>query len=372
MSTRHTKTRFRSLTNLMLKPTLYCYHKCPYCNLRQSYYQDIIASTKQEWQLLSMNDTPINNPGHIPLDTALHAIDDAAALGMKTLQLSGGDPLLYPQLLELIRGCARHPGVLILMNSVGTNVTVEKARAIIEAGLGAWNFSVDTLDEVKYDQLRGIRGALAMIMKAVETVREAAADRPEFSINYMTVITRHNFRDLPGLLRHCVDTRVASIYLMNVYGDSTGELLLNELDIQEFREHIAPLMLAVLNDRSLPDIVQKNAAEVIGTFFSADNSDSNYAQGNYWPDMASVRQACDVPNYYALIEPDGRVLPCCLVEISHEGEVGTVAHNSLRHVWNSDSYVNFRRERIAFCQKCPTPRNKALGLIPKMCRQFNE
>lgn len=108
------------------------------------------------------------------------------------------------------------------MNSVGTGVTPDRARQIIEAGLGAWNFSVDTLDPDLYARLRGIKGSLEMIMNAIGAVREAGRGFPEFRFNYMTVITRHNFRGLPELLAHCVDTGVASIYLMNVYGDTIG------------------------------------------------------------------------------------------------------------------------------------------------------
>jgi molybdenum cofactor biosynthesis enzyme MoaA len=113
------------------------------------------------------------------------------------------------------------------MNSVGTGVTVEKAWEIIDAGLGAWNFSVDTLDPVKYEKLRGVRNALPTIMTAIDTVRRAGADNAEFRMNYMTVITRSNFREIPALVAHCLDTGIASIYLMNVYGDTTGASLLS-------------------------------------------------------------------------------------------------------------------------------------------------
>ncbi len=86
--------------------------------------------------------------------------------------------------------------VPVLMNSVGTDVTAEKAREIIGAGLGAWNFSVDTPDPALYEKLRGVSGALPKIMAAIAAVREAGADFPGFRFNYMTVISRHNFRGL--------------------------------------------------------------------------------------------------------------------------------------------------------------------------------
>jgi MoaA/NifB/PqqE/SkfB family radical SAM enzyme len=368
MNTHPSKLR---LKQFVLKPTVFCYHRCPYCDLRQDYYREMVSDRKRALPLEPRQGRR-PNPGHMPLDLALRTIDEAAALGMEELQLSGGDPLLYPHLTEVIRAAKRHPGVFVLMNSVGTGVTIDKASQIIEAGLGAWNFSVDTLDPVLYERLRGVRGALPTIMKAIETVREAGTSFPEFRFNYMTVITRHNFRGLPELLAHCLDTGVASVYLMNVYGDTTGQSLLTEPEIREFRDKIVPGMLAVLKEQDTPPIVQANAAEVLASFFSPENPDSNYARGIYWPDMATVRQACRVPNYYSLIEPDGRVLPCCLVEIAHQGEVGNVMDRPLPDVWASPEFEQFRRERIPFCQQCPSPRNRTLGLIPKMCRQFRD
>jgi MoaA/NifB/PqqE/SkfB family radical SAM enzyme len=366
-------TATRVLKQFVLKPTVYCFHRCPYCDLRQDYYREMVADRKQALRILPRDGgARMPNPGHMPLDLALRTIDEAAALGMEELQLSGGDPLLYPHLVEVIRAAKAHPGVFVLMNSVGTGVTVEKAREIIDAGLGAWNFSVDTLDPGRYEKLRGVRNALPTIMKAIDTVRQAGTDFPEFRMNFMTVITRSNFREIPDLVAHCVDTGIASIYLMNVYGDTTGASLLSVSEIGEFRDEVVPAVLAVLRDKNTPVVVQTNAAHVLGSFFSRENPDENYAQGIYWPDKDSVRKACRVPNFYTLIEPDGRALPCCLVEISHQGEVGNVMDRPLAEVWTGEVFETFRRERIPFCRRCSSPRNMTLGLIPTMCRQFRD
>jgi MoaA/NifB/PqqE/SkfB family radical SAM enzyme len=362
----------RQLKQFVLKPTVFCFHRCPYCDLRQDYYQTMVADRKKALQIESPGSSRLPNPGHMPLDLALRVIDEAAGMGMEELQLSGGDPLLYPHLLEVVAAAKRHPGVFVLMNSVGTGVTVDKAKAIIDAGLGAWNFSVDTLDPVKYEKLRGVRNALSTIMSAIQTVREAGAHDPEFRMNYMTVITRENFREIPQLVAHCLNTGIASIYLMNVYGDTTGTSLLTVPEIVEFRDVVVPEIHAVLAEKGTPDIVRSNAQYVLGTFFSRENSDEDYARGVYWPDAASVKRACRVPEFYTLIEPDGRALPCCLVEISHQGEIGNVMHESLADVWTGERFEAFRQDRIPFCQQCSSPRNMTLGLIPKMCRQFRE
>lgn len=354
------------LKRLVLKPTIYCFHKCSYCDPRQDYFAQIAIDNNKGVDRKE-------NCGFMPLEMGVRSIDEAAALGMTSLQLSGGDPLLYPQLIDLIETGSSHPGVFVFMNSVGTNVTYSKARDIIDAGLGAWNFSVDTLNANKYEEIRGVRGAFGKIMKAIQTVRSAASYDSEFSINYMAVITRNNYQDLPGLVQHCVDTGVASIHLMNVDGDTENRHLLSEKDIAKFRESIMPAILEVLRKKQLPSVVQENAINVLESFFSRENSDSNYASGIYWSSIQSPIEYCSTPYNYALVEPDGRVLPCCPVELFHDGEVGRLSESrSLSEVWNGDGYSVFRTSRLEYCKKCSTPRQRTLGLIPRMCRQFNE
>ena len=37
-----TSTTARKMKQFVLKPTVYCYHRCPYCDLRQDYYKDMV------------------------------------------------------------------------------------------------------------------------------------------------------------------------------------------------------------------------------------------------------------------------------------------------------------------------------------------
>src|SRR5262249_21416411 len=104
----------RRLRQFVLKPTVFCYHRCPYCDLRQDYYRDMVASRKKELRVRAVNGSRLPNPGHMPRELALRLVDEAAALGMEELQLSGGDPLLYPHLVDVIRAGKRHPGVFVL------------------------------------------------------------------------------------------------------------------------------------------------------------------------------------------------------------------------------------------------------------------
>ena len=44
----------------------------------------------------------------MPLETALHHIREAAAFGVRDVNLSGGETLCYPSLEELIRACTSY------------------------------------------------------------------------------------------------------------------------------------------------------------------------------------------------------------------------------------------------------------------------
>src|SRR4051812_14607645 len=104
----------RPLRKLVLKPTVFCYHKCAYCDLRQDFYKEMLQTARHTAHQ--------NKPGVMPLDVAFAQVRDAYKLGMRECLLSGGDPLLYPDLIDLIRGIDAYRDIFVFMNSVGTGL----------------------------------------------------------------------------------------------------------------------------------------------------------------------------------------------------------------------------------------------------------
>lgn len=352
------------LRQLVLKPTVFCYHKCPYCDIRQKFYSEMLRAARS-----TASD---NRPGHMPIEMALRQIKDARALGMRECLFSGGDPLLYPGIERLVSEAAQGGDVFVYMNSVGTGLTHARAEGLLRAGLQAWNLSVDSLDPETYDRIRGVKGAFGHIMKALAVLKDVKRSRPMFAsfrINFMTVITRHNFRQLPDLFSFCLENGVASVYLMNVYGDERERaFLLSVPEIAEFRDSIVPRSIDVINASSADPIVKECAVDTLASFYSPDTSDEDYANGIWWNDFESAKRGCTAPDRYALIEADGNVLPCCLVEISHEGVVGNVSTSSLADVWSGRGYSEFRERRIQFCRRCPDAKHRTLAFVPELCR----
>jgi len=100
---------------------------------------------------------------------ALAFLDDIAAFGSPALLLSGGEPFMRPDLLELM-GEARSRGLAVTISSNGTLVTAEGARAVAEAGVRYVGISVDGL-EADHDAFRGRRGAYRRAMAGIAALK---------------------------------------------------------------------------------------------------------------------------------------------------------------------------------------------------------
>jgi MoaA/NifB/PqqE/SkfB family radical SAM enzyme len=114
----------------------------------------------------------------IPIDTMLRRIDLLAGLGTAVVTLSGGEPLLHPQ-VEAIVGRMRHHGMIAGMITNGYLLTPQKIRALNDAGLEHLQISIDNIqpDDVSMKSL-----------KVLDKKLEFLAEHAEFAVNINSVI----------------------------------------------------------------------------------------------------------------------------------------------------------------------------------------
>lgn len=78
----------------------------------------------------------------VPLDVLKARIDDLARLRTVIVALTGGEPLLHPEIVEVVR-YVRARGMTPVMNSNAFLLTEERIVALGEAGLAAMQVSID-------------------------------------------------------------------------------------------------------------------------------------------------------------------------------------------------------------------------------------
>jgi MoaA/NifB/PqqE/SkfB family radical SAM enzyme len=114
--------------------------------------------------------------------------DEADALGLCQFCISGGEPLIFPDLDEVI--AALQPDKFHLaMSTNGHFLTAEKAVHLRAVGLDKVKISLDDFSEAEHDANRNDAGAYRKAMDALFNARDAG-----LSVVIQTVVTHQNCR----------------------------------------------------------------------------------------------------------------------------------------------------------------------------------
>ncbi len=125
----------------------------------------------------------------IPLDKAIRLLDEARAIGTRTVVLTGGEPLLHPDLFAIARA-AKDRGMGVNITTNGT--LVERHHdALVAAGVDSLSLSIDGLPET-HDRLRGQVGSHGRTWRALLRVRHEA----KMGVNVYFTVTRTNVHEL--------------------------------------------------------------------------------------------------------------------------------------------------------------------------------
>ena len=130
------------------------------------------------------------------LDTArcLQLLDEIAAFSQPVIILTGGEPLLRPDIFE-IAAYGDSKGLRMVMATNGTLVDDATAAKIRDAGIRRVSISLDGVDAERHDAFRQVPGAFEGALSGIEALKRAGV---EFQVN--TTITRMNLDQVEGLL----------------------------------------------------------------------------------------------------------------------------------------------------------------------------
>ena len=119
-------------------------------------------------------------------------LDDLAAFRIPALLLSGGEPLMRPDLFELAE-YAVACGLRLTLSTNGTLLTEAVARRVKDLGFTYVGISLDGVGRVN-DQFRGVEGAFERTMAGFRAC-VAAGQR----VGLRMTLTRHNAQDLDNI-----------------------------------------------------------------------------------------------------------------------------------------------------------------------------
>jgi 12,18-didecarboxysiroheme deacetylase len=167
--------------------------------------------------------------GELTRDEAIRMIDDLAAFGAPVLLFSGGEPLMRPDILELI-GYARSKGLRAVLSTNGTLITPEMAAELKTFGLSYVGVSLDGLEETN-DRFRGVKGAYRMALEGMRNCRAAG-----IKVGLRFTMNRRNAMDIGGIFDLLIEEQIPRVCFYHlVYAGRGSKLMEEDLDHAETR-----------------------------------------------------------------------------------------------------------------------------------------
>ncbi len=151
----------------------------------------------------------IDFPGELSTAEALAVLDDLAAMRVPALILSGGEPLLRPDLPELAAR-AKALGLYLGLSTNGTLIDATGIDAIAAVGYDYVGISIDGLREA-HDRFRRMEGAFDRSLAAVRLCRSRG-----IKVGLRFTLTRDNADELPALLELMRAEGVDKFYLSHL------------------------------------------------------------------------------------------------------------------------------------------------------------
>lgn len=143
-------------------------------------------------------------------------IDDLKVAHVPVLILSGGEPLLRPDIYEITE-YAKQKGFYLALSTNGTLINEDNIAAIKAAEYQYVGISIDGLEEF-HDQFRRQKGSFKTSMHAIKLCKDAG-----IKVGMRLCLTRENFKDLPAMLNLMEQNRVDKFYLSHLNYSGRGK-----------------------------------------------------------------------------------------------------------------------------------------------------
>ena len=148
-------------------------------------------------------------PGELSTGQVYEVMDDLKGYGVPVLILSGGEPLMRPDIFEISKR-AKDMGFYVGLSSNGTLVSEENIDQIAAVGYDYVGISIDGMREI-HDRFRRREGAFDESLRGIALCRDAG-----IKVGLRFTLTSDNAVDLPDLLRLLDDEGLDKFYLSHL------------------------------------------------------------------------------------------------------------------------------------------------------------
>lgn len=269
--------------------------------------------------------------GELNTAACLNLLDQIHVVGDPIIILTGGEPLLRPDIFEIAR-YGTEKGLRMVMAPNGTLITADKARQMADAGIKRISISLDGATRNIHDRFRGVDGAFDGALQGIAMAKKAGV---EFQIN--TTITKSNLDQIPAIQKLAVDLGAVAHHIFLLVPTGRGKYIVDtEIDAQEYEETLnwfydqrdkAPLQLKATCAPHYYRILRQRAKK--------DGQKVTFQTHG----LDAVSRGCLGGIGFCFISHTGIVQPCGFLNVV----CGDVTRKPFQEIWNqSDVFLRLR------------------------------
>ncbi|HOE64159.1 MAG TPA: radical SAM protein [Candidatus Sumerlaeota bacterium] len=260
---------------------------------------------------------------------------------LRILSLTGGEPFLRHDLIDIILLAARHlprlERISFPSNGILTKHIMDTVKAILSSLPAHIDFkigiSIDGVEDV-HDQMRGVPGAYE---KATETVRQLKSlNAPNFSVGILSLITKETIPNLRNAHEIFKSLTSEITYTIATQSPFFGNL---ETDIKPFTSEEKNALIHFINKTLIPEFPEKS-----------------YLYDKYKEHILKDKRTypCLAGYLSAYVDVRGNLLPCHYVGDDFIITNIFDSSDTLEKAWFSKNAkaVRMRMEEHPYCDNC--------------------
>ena len=249
-------------------------------------------------------------------------LDDIADVGPGAmLVLTGGEPLLRPDIFDLAEHAAQR-GLLVVLGTNAYLLTDDAAQKLADAGVRGVGISLDSAHASRHDDFRDRPGSWRSALEAMDVCRRRGL---EFQVQMS--VTTHTVDEVPSVLDLARDrgAKAFNVFFLVCTGRGQG---ITDISPQQYEQTLSSLV--ELGGSHGGMMVRARCAPYVARIAR---------QSNPGLSLYEDQVACIAATYYCRITPEGAVTPCPYLPVA----AGAIRKQSFGEIWRGSELLTEMR-----------------------------
>ena len=273
-------------------------------------------------------------------EECFRVIDDIAAFAPECVTiLTGGEPLLRRDILEIVRRAAER-GLWVVVGTNGVRITETLAQRLAEAGARGLSLSLDALDADRHDRFRRVRGAWQNTVEGAEIL-----NRTGLPFIVQTTAGSHNLGELEAIADFAHDRLAAKVWNLYFLVPTGRGQFVSDISPAQYDDVLASLYRIQRKFDRRMLVNAKCAPHYIKTVLENSGSETDVSPIRTYSGGAG---GCPAGTHYMGIRPNGDVTPCPYLPVF----AGNLRRASLADLWGSSDLFDGIRRRSSLGGRC--------------------